>query len=206
MSAAPVGVVDGRGDPELSEAAAEVEVDLVDVGLDDPGADRCGARWTVERTRDAVAEVDVELCLAEVRRERRRVVVGVVEIVADRVAEEGVRSEAAVEAGRRGGLDAEERAAGIKVLCNVDNPREAQCFAEQARVARGIAKRAEASLREAGDRALGARVEGAEIGLYPRDELVDVEGRPVLRPVGEVRAVAASAVIEGDVGHDDDER
>ena len=146
MGAAPVGVVHGRGDPELLKAAVEVEVNLMDVGLDGPAADRRGARWTIERTRDAVAEVNVELCLSEVRRECCRVVAGVVEVVADRVAEEGVRSEAAIQSGRRGGLDAEERAAGSGVLRDVGDAGEAECLAEQARVASGVAERAEASL------------------------------------------------------------
>ena len=76
---------------------------------------------------------------------------------------------------------------------------------------RRVARRTEAALRQPGDRPSAPVRDRAQVGVDPRDQLVDVEGLPVGRaqrrllvdPVGE--PAAAVAVIAG-VGHHHDHR
>ena len=72
-------------------------------------------------------------------------------------------------------------------------------------MAGGVAHRAEAALRQSRNRSLGARRNRAQVGVNPRDQLVDVKRLPLLRPVGPVGAPAATAVVECDVRHHGDE-
>ena len=66
-------------------------------------------------------------------------------------------------------------------VAEVDGAGEAADEREEIGPVLRVADRAEPAHREAGDRAALLRGDRAQVGVDPRDELVDVEVAPVLR-------------------------
>ena len=98
----------------------------------------------------------------------------------------------------------------LRVTIDLGGPGEAGHGGEEIRVSRRVAERAEAALRQAGDRSPPARPDRAQVGVDPGDELVDVEGLPLGRSVGAavvpVGAPAAAVAVESGVGQHEDHR